>query len=359
MKYVPLRLGMMNKVVLAILIISLLLFSLASPLWAGIELVSCCDSRGHCGYSIGSSWNDTYNGTQYLCTCTSGGGNCSPSGGSSSGKSSKKGLSNKNRMKLDMLQGAMDDFANAFIKWINAPSEPAQTGPTPEQIAAQKEAEERAKAEFRAKLQQQIKEMESEYEQQERQKAAASKASLLAGMKGMDTAGLGSRSVALQQLKCKAYWAMKAAKASDEEKAKEYSRFAENPDADAKAECAMALPEPPMPSSAGKFRIELYETMIEEINMRLPLIKQAKEKQNSAAGKVAEKQHQVDELKVKKEAAATAEEKQDADYLLAEAMKQMEEANKLKNEADVGLVKLQAEIDALNEVGKIASGAPQ
>lgn len=252
----------------------------------------------------------------------------------------------------------MDGFANAFIRWMNAPSTPQQRAPTPtpEQIAEQQE---RAKAEWRAKVQKQINDMESQYEQMERQKAKDISKKVLAGMRGVDSGAPAGGSYALMQLRCSAFWSVKAAKASSETDIKKFSRFAERPDNVSMSECANELPAPPMPSSGDEFRMDMYETIIHEVNLRMPMIEQAKTKQREADDHVAEKRQKVDDLKSKQGAAVSVEEKQATDDLVAEAMRELEVANALKNEADAGLGKLKLEVDALNEVGKMAVGAKQ
>lgn len=110
-----------------------------------------------------------------------------------------------------------------------------------------------------------------------------------------------------------------------------------------------------MPGGADEIRMGLYQTMIEEVHQRLPQIEQAKTRQQDAAGQVAEKQKTVEELKNRQTAVLPPEEKQETDDLLAAALKELETATALKNEADAGVKKLQLEIDALNEVGKMAT----
>jgi hypothetical protein len=276
----------------------------------------------------------------------------SPSSGTSYGKSSKKGGYSKNTMGMQMLQGAMNNFASAFMNSVNTPAQQEQTGPTPQQIAAQQAEWERLKVEWQAKVQRHIGEMETQYLEMEKKKVSDSKARLLAGMKGTGTAAAGGQSTAIQQLSCNAYWGMKAARASlngDEKNARNYSRFAEKPDAVSMAECAKALPQLSWPSPSDNFRSELYESIIEEVNLRIPMIEQAKEKQREAIGKVAEKQQKVEGLK----------NSQAPDDLVAAAMKELEEATSLKNEADAGVNKLQLELNALDEVGKMANVAKQ
>lgn len=292
------------------------------------------------------------------CYCRGGRIECDqPSGGSSYGGSSYKGLSFKNQMKLEIMQSITDMAAKAFINWINSPPSSASSGPTPEQIAAQKEAQERAAAQWRAKVEQQLREMEKQYEQQKRQEFDDRKKRLLAGIRGLDAVTPGSRSASLRQLRCSAYWAGESARAlaaGDEQRAMEYQAFAEKPTGESMAGCDRNFPEPPMPEGAGEIRMDLYQTMIEEVHLRLPQIKEAKTRQRDAAEKVAEKRKTVDELKNRQAAPLAPEEKQETDDLLAAALKELETATALKNEADAGVRKLQLEIDALNEVGRMA-----
>ncbi len=289
------------------------------------------------------------------CYCRGGRIVCD-SPGSASGSSSQRGLSSKNQMKLNMLQGAMDGFANAFIRWMNAPSTPQQRCPTPEQIAEQQE---RAKAEWQAKVQKQINDMESQYAQMERQKAEVIRSKLLSGMRGVESGSPAGQSYALMQLRCSAFWSVEAARASSATDVEKFSRFAEKPDNVSMTECANKLPAPPMPSSGDEFRMDMYETIIHEVNLRIPMIEQAKTKQREADDRVAEKRQKVDDLKNRQGTAVSAEDKQATDDLMAEAMRELEVANALKSEADAGLGKLKLEIDALNEVGNMAVGAKQ
>lgn len=295
------------------------------------------------------------------CYCRGGRIECDqPSAGGSYG-SAKKGLSYKNQMKLEIMQSITDMAANAFIQWLNSPP-PSQSGPTPEQLAAQeaaREAEhERAAAEWRAKAQQQIRDMESRYEQQKRQEFDEKKKKLLAGIRGLDAVTPVRQSDSLRQLRCSAYWGGQAAKAlaaGDEQRALEYSAFSGKPTGESMARCDQELPEPPMPGGAYELRMDLYKTMIEEVHQRLPLIEQARTKQRDVAGQVVEKQRQVDEIKSQQAVELPAGEKQAIDDLLSAAMQELEAATTLKNEADAGVKKLQLEIDALNEVGKMAT----
>ncbi|OPY78791.1 MAG: hypothetical protein A4E64_00630 [Syntrophorhabdus sp. PtaU1.Bin058] len=300
------------------------------------------------------------------CWCEGGRIACNRSsgGGSYTSSSKKKGLSSANKMKLQMLQGVMDSFANAFVKWINSPSTPS-SGPSPQQIAAEKEQQERAYAEWQARVQKQIGEMETQYARMEQQEIGKSKARLLAGMKGMGQTPSDRPSTAMQQLQiasCKAYWEKKAVEATmagDENNGVLYGRYAKDPDAAAMTECARAMPQPPMPSLSDEFRVGLFETVIEELNERFPMLEQAKKRQQETEGFVAERQEKVDELKETNDRAATPQEKKESYDLLLAAMKELEDATSQKKEADAGVVKIELEINALNEVGKMATTAKQ
>lgn len=284
------------------------------------------------------------------CYCQGGRIVCdSPSGSSSSGSSSKKGLSRSNQMKLQMLQGAMDDFANSFIRWINAPPR----GPTEEEIAAARAKQEReweeTKAKWRVKVKQQIDDMSDQYEQMEREKAVSMKKNLLSGMRGV------SGSSALGQARCSAFWSKKAQEATDKAAAKKFADFAEKPDSVSMAECEKQLAGPPVPSPGQEFRSELQEMMVEQINLRLPKIEEATTRQREANERLAEKKQKVEDLKKRQTATTPAVEKQADDDLLAEAMKELEVATALKNEADAGLAKLQMEVSALNEMAGVSN----
>lgn len=290
------------------------------------------------------------------CYCRGGRIECNQgSGGGSS--SYGTGLSFKNQMKLQIMQSITDMAANAFINWLNGPSPSAPSAPTPQQIAEQKAAQERAAAEWRAKVEQQIREMESRYDQQKKQDFADKKKKLLAGIRGLDARSPGRDSTAFRQLRCSAYWGGQAAKAlaaGNEKTAEEYRVFAEKPTGESMARCDSEFPEPPMPGGAGEVRADLYQTMIEEVHKRLPMIEEARTKQRDAGEQVAEKQRKVDELKSQAVALPPGG-TESSDDLLAAAMKELETATTLKNEADAGVKKLELEIDALNEVGKMAA----
>lgn len=291
------------------------------------------------------------------CDCKGGRIVCddSSSGGSSSGKKSG-GLSYKNQMKLEIMQSVADMAANAFIRWLNEPA-PSQRQPSPEEQAAIRAQHEKELAEWEARVQKKILEMETEYAEQERQAVKVKSSRLLSNLKGLDGNASAPRSELLDQLRCKAYWGRKAAEEADESQARTFGQLAENPDDNALTECAEALPEPPMPAAPNAFSIDLYQTIVEEINQRLPLIEQAREQQRNAQSQWVEKQQQVDTLKARQEQAPSPAEKQATDDLLAAALQELDAATMLKKEADAGVMKLQLEIDAFKNVEKLAANA--
>jgi hypothetical protein len=284
-------------------------------------------------------------------------------------------------MQLDLMQSVADMAANAFVRWLNSPSTSSSSrssGPDPERLAAEwaekrraAEAEEKRRAEeWRAKVQGQIREMQEEYAKEKRKETEERKTRILAGLKGMGggSAGADVRREKLRRLACASWYSRQAAEAARGtdglesgklKRARELSRLAMNPPA---GECA-GIPEPPLPpdEEAVEVRIGLYETMIEEIDLRLPLVEEARAKLGNAAAKVREKQEKVDGLKGGRPFPAPAGEgvpsggKEADDPLLKEAMKELEAARTLEAEARGEAIRLDAELDALTQVRDLAS----
>lgn len=95
-------------------LVGLMLFSLVVPQWAAAGPAIDCEGSAK-AYSLQG----------IPCKCVNGQIVCSTPPKKSPGGSSKKGLSPKNQMKLQMMESVTDEVANAFAKWIN--------GPTPQQ----------------------------------------------------------------------------------------------------------------------------------------------------------------------------------------------------------------------------------
>ena len=184
----------------------------------------------------------------YVCTCPNGahsmpvcksrsssGGRSSSSSGQSSSRSNSGGLSSKNKMKLQMFQGLFDGLMQGLDNSIANAQHEKESHEARQEAQRKADAElERDRAEWRAKTERQIKELEAEYKQTQQQKVDERKSKILADLKGMDTTDSNNPPASLRQLSCNAYWGMKAAKASlagDDYTAREYSRFSEKPDA--------------------------------------------------------------------------------------------------------------------------------
>jgi len=160
MKHTAFRPLRMNMHVMFIFIIDLLVFSIILPYQAMAGPALDC---------AGSA--EAYRLQGIPCDCINGQIVCNQS---TSGRSSKSGLSSENQMKLEVMDSVTDAVAGAFIKWIN--------GPTPA---------ERAKSALR---QQQLQRAQKEREMMlefERQKLfAEKKQQILDNLKGVSTGTL-------------------------------------------------------------------------------------------------------------------------------------------------------------------------
>lgn len=257
-------------------------------------------------------------------------------------------------MQLQIMQSVLDSAANAFIRWINEPPS-TKRAPTAEELAAEKVRQEQEQAMWRAKVEAQIGEMQAQVERDQQQQVATKRSTLLASMKGLSSSSHAPNTGLLRQLRCKAHWGMMAARAINPDDARKYSQWSSVPDDTALSQCDLDVPQPPEPSSTDNFRTELYQAIVERINERLPLIADAKAKQRAATTLLQDRQNQVYDLKSRQETATTPVERQTSDDLLAAAMKELDAANSLKNEADAGVMKLQMEVDALKNAASVAT----
>lgn len=275
--------------------------------------------------------------------------NCSSSTGGGGGGSFQQQLTN----------GLLNSFMDGFTQGL-------QQQPTVNKInQAQKKAEqERKKAAWRAKVQKQLSEMEHSYAAKEQRDFKQKKSSLLAGLMGAQELSLGAtdQSQALQQA-CLINLQLQTAGAmqrGDEQGLNHYRDLYEQVEQGDLSVCDQfqsALPEP-TPSPAGDFRAEFYTNLLHEIDIRLPLIKQARQQKDATMALVETKEARVVALKEDEDPAIPAAEKQEMDSLLQAALKELEEAKELDKKADADLNLLHNEIEALREVGKIASKQP-
>lgn len=106
------------------------------------------------------------------CDCKNGQIVCEQS---SSGSSSKKGLSAENRMKLQVMESVTDAAADAFIKWIN--------GPSPEERAKE--------AQRQQELDRKQKEREMFLESERQKNFDVKKNQLMGSLKGVNTETIG------------------------------------------------------------------------------------------------------------------------------------------------------------------------
>jgi len=98
--------------------------------------------------------------------------------------------------------------------------------------------------------------------------------------------------------------------------------------------------------------------VLNEINMRLPLIHQAREERQKAHAKVEELEAKVEELRTTPaESEPKSEPTKDTaeEDLLAQALQELEQAKELERKADEDLMRLNRELEALEEVKTAAN----
>ncbi|MGA9045833.1 hypothetical protein [Sulfuricurvum sp.] len=374
------------------------------PNWAyaGVEVAACCDSRGYCGYAVGSSWNDSLNGTRYLCKCTSGGGTCSPtssggsSGGSYGGSSGGGGGSSKDLWKYQMMQGIVSGLMQGLMQGLeNQQREEAQRAEQQrqQQEAARLEAElqrQKTEAEKRAaKEAWEKKRKEAARAEQQRKEEEARDGANLAAKMGSTGGGLqlvslggtgffGSKTgvgqldfkpmaaaendasslSALQRAVCSNQFLTKANRSGSNEDARYYSDQAERVMSGGKyseacnlSEGLPQVPEAPVPEPLWSPEEMAFFKKVEEA--RVQMEEKALQIQEIEA-KVTENKEKIDDAKAKKEqadailkdlqnkAASTDDpaKKAEIDTLLAEA-------NALLSEAEMDSLATQQENEKL------------
>lgn len=321
------------------------------PNWAyaGVEVAACCDSRGYCGYAVGSSWNDSLNGTRYLCKCTSGGGTCSPtsSGGSYGGSSGGGGGSSKDLWKYQMMQGIVGGLMQGFVQGLEnqqrAETERAEQQ-RQQQEAARLEAElQRQKTEAEKKAAKEAwenKRKEAAMAEKRRKEQEARDAANLAakmgsgggglllvpmggtnffgsktgteqlGFKSMATADHDASSLsALQRAMCSNQFLTKANRSGSNEDARYYSDQAERVMSGGKysevcdlSEGLPQVPEAPLPEPLWSPEEMAFFKKVEEV--RVQMEEKALQIQEIEA-KVVENKEKIDDAKAKKEQADT------------------------------------------------------
>jgi len=359
------------------------------PNWAyaGVEVAACCDSRGYCGYAVGSSWNDSLNGTRYLCKCTSGGGTCSPtssggsSGGSYGGSSSGGGGSSKDLWKYQMMQGIVGGLMQGLMQGLeNQQRAEAQRAEQQrqQQEAARLEAElqrQKTEAEKRAaKEAWENKRKEAAMAEKRRKEEEARDAANLAAKMGSGgglvlvpmggTNFFGSKSgsttlelksigkgendaanlSALQRAVCSSQFMSKAAHSGSDEEGRYYSNQAEQVMSGGKynevcdlSEGLPDVPKAPVPEPLWSPEEMAFFKKVEEVSVQMQ--EKALQIQEIEA-KVVENKEKIDDAKAKKEqadailkdlqskAASTDDpaKKAEIDTLLAEANALLSEA---------------------------------
>jgi hypothetical protein len=279
---------------------------------------------------------------------------CKQSSGSSS---SKKGLSSKNQMKLDMFESVLD----AVFKAAFSPP-PVPKGPTPEEIELKRQEEERKKQEALAKwkMLQEAEAVNRAHENEQKQKAGQA---LLSKMGSVNGGGLTpfkwekSRETGLQfkpvgsaqstakltpqqRLQCAAYFSSNAKNAANHEDARFLNEQAGKVMAGepTNLECRFdALPEPPDPGKPDMLLQKL--TILSNFQKKLLNLQDIENKLGKVKEEIKEKEDKRNSAQIKlleaQNLAATAkpEEKTDADDLVAKAQEALKEAERELNAA--------------------------
>jgi hypothetical protein len=267
---------------------------------AGVSVAACCNSRGACPYSIGDTWNDTYNGTSYYCQCTSGGGSCAPAGGSGGTGGSGGGHGGKDAWKYQMIQ----DIFNGAMKQ-NA----AKAVYSPDIGISKADADKLKQQQLRSKQ-----EAEMKFKIESGELNTQLKGGIAPPMKGASDLSSFARTEAvkktekvLKELSCSAYWGLNAVhEAGTVGVTKELndsfsvsSRYAHNSamakGAESGGECpeiVMNIPEAPLPIESDP-QVQVYAYIVKKTEALLPQMVQTRQK-------IAETDRRIETLKKEK-----------------------------------------------------------
>jgi hypothetical protein len=286
------------------------------------------------------------------CAGTCGGGGSGYSGG---------GYTSSNPM-VNLFGAVLQSFIKAALSDSpgsgSSNAAPQKQGPTAEELAAQKRAQE-----LWAKAQEQMKELEQEYKNERAKSFAQSNAGLSQSLKDRFQSSYGSAAGgAVTPAANGACWSKLAAGTKNAELARKYSGYAEQAmqggDAPAcpGASSAGAAPEPPAPTPVD-FSQQFASYVAEERAILTPMIAGLKERSADMAAEVEKKQKAVEDLARKQEQAPDPQAKQQADDLLAEARKALAEAEEENRKAAEDLTDAEQRLQGLDLMAKTSAEA--
>lgn len=289
-----------------------------------------------------------YGGRKYRCI---GCGGCVPlsSGDTSYYYSNRTYNYSPKSFTQSLIMGLVQSFVEGFIKGLEAQAKRKQEGTHIEH--------ERWLAEWKKRVEEQIKEMQRQYNKIKEEEFQASKQRLLTKLKGVERNVSQEkdkkRNVALRNLKCSYYWSKKAYD-EDLTQAKiysDYSSMAMNGEMDCPEDVKIDVTLP-TPWSGKDFRDDFFEVFVVELNDRVNAALKLRDEVEKHSKKVMEVQEKIKELEAKKES-IQEEEGLRIESELLEAKKELEKAIAQEKRAKEALEAVDKEIKALHEIEKM------
>lgn len=293
-------------------------------------------------------------GVKYKCV---GCGGCVPVSTGSTPSTRSSGRSPKS-FSQGLMMGLMQSFMDGFTRGLQNGSAAQRPGDDEEERLRKIEEEKRL-AEWKAKVQEQMQDMQKQYTLMKEEEFKESRRRLLPKLKGVDTtAGRHPSSGSLRNLACSHYWSTRASEETDDERARLYSEYAAQAMAGETARCPNDLNVPlpsGTPSYDQQFKTEFYEVFVQELNERVSSALRLRRDVEASSQKIEQVRGHIKQLEAKK-ATAQENEKQYIDTLLAEANALLQEATEQDKKAKETLDIVNKEIIALKEIDKTLVG---
>lgn len=268
-----------------------------------------------------------------------------------------------------MAYGLMQGLLSGLMQGIMQPSQGNRPQGNQIDPVQQKLDEEKRKAEWQAKVEQQILEMEQAVARQERESFNQSQTRLFNDLMAPGGASGGSGASQAYRQACLVEMQLQKAKAmqsGDEQFVKRYNTLYQQAEGGDLSVCGQFSAGLPVPTTTpeGGVRGEVLHGIRGEIDKRLPLIEKARKQKEAVQKDLESKEAKVRDVKeqVARVAAldtqATEAQKNEVDALEQAALKELENALALDREADKELGRLDREINSLEEMKKVVAKKP-
>ena len=348
---------MSNKKLLVRLILAcfvVLVFPISMD--AQIEAVECYTSSGR-PIPAGGTWNETYNGVEYDCTCRkSGGPDCVPI--SSSSSSSSNNNSGSNDLNGQILESVVTPLIQNLFDWIFSPSTPNSNSNeyNEEKRKAENEEYERKAAEYRAQMKEHIEKLNNEYVQSMKEKFEDKKQTTVNDFKNRIVKSDAVKNI--KQLNCAAYQSLEALKMisqdngdfSDLNGPLENSRQLADFTASKTSNCPeiiIKVPEVTVSNPRG-FQQLFFETVKHKTDSMTVSVVLLKEKDKQIKSDIVEKEKVVEQLKTVK----PTKEGND-DQLMKDALNALNEAVEEEKKVTDELSKSEKDIELLEKLRSV------